>query len=244
MTPTISVIMPVYNAERFVAETTDTVLNQTFGDFEFVIIDDGSKDRSREILEGYAKRDPRVRVVSRPNTGYVRALNEALDLSRGEFVARIDADDLCRPERFEKQLAAFRADSSLVCVGSCAEAIDEDGHKLGHYDTPLTHEAIEASHLVGDSAIHHPSAMFRREVVRQLGNYRLLDPCEDYDLWLRLGEVGRLANLAERLVAKRLFAGSVVATTSASGSTCSGRSWATPGAAAACRASPRPRSSR
>jgi glycosyltransferase involved in cell wall biosynthesis len=210
---TVSVIMPVYNTERFVAQTTESVLAQTFCDFELLAIDDGSTDGSRAILKSFAKRDPRVRVISRPNKGLVGTLNEGLELARGEFVARIDADDLCDPSRFELQLNALNDDPNLVAVGCCAAAIDEDGNRLGDYSTPLTHEDIEASHLKGDSAIHHPSVMFRTRVVRDLGGYRDLVPCEDFDLWLRLGEVGRLANLPERLITKRLFPGSIVATT-------------------------------
>lgn len=211
--PALSVIMPVYNTERFVAQTTESVLAQTFPDFELIAIDDGSADRSREILDGFAKRDARVRVVSRGNKGLVATLNEGLSLARSPLIARIDADDLCDPRRFELQTRALGENPNLVAVGSCAAAIDEDGNRLGDYSTPLTHEAIEASHLRGDSAIHHPSVMFRADIVRDLGGYRELVPCEDFDLWLRLGEVGRLANLPERLITKRLFAGSIVATT-------------------------------
>jgi hypothetical protein len=120
---------------------------------------------------------------------------------------------LCDPRRFEKQVKALNDDPGLVAVGCGSAAIDEEGNALGDYPTPLTHEEIEASHLRGESAIHHPSVMFRTEAVRQLGGYRDLVPCEDFDLWLRLGEVGRLANLPERLITKRLFPGSIVATT-------------------------------
>ena len=208
----VSVLMPVYNAERFVAETVDSVLNQTFRDFEFVVINDGSTDRSLEILQGYAKRDARIRLISRPNTGYVVALNEGLDVARGEFVARIDADDLSDPKRLELQVARMRAEPELVALGTCAWAMDEHGNMLGDYSNPLTHEQIEAEHLKGNSSIHHPSVMMRPGAVRKVGGYRKeLMPCEDFDLWIRLGEVGRLANLPERLITKRLFAGSAVA---------------------------------
>jgi len=211
-TPAVTVLMPVYNADRFVAETVETILAQTFNDFEFLIIDDGSTDRSLEILQSYANRDPRIRLISRPNTGYVVALNEGLELARGEFVARIDADDLADPRRLEFQVARMRQEPELVALGSNALAIDEDGLPLGDYSVPLTHEEIEASHLQGSSAIHHPAVMLRPGAVKQVGGYRKhLMPCEDFDLWLRLGEVGRLANLPEKLLTKRLFAGSAVA---------------------------------
>ena len=212
-TPAVTVLMPVYNAERFVARTVDTILAQTFGDFEFLIINDGSTDGSLAILQDYAKRDARVRLISRPNTGYVAALNEGLGLARGEFVARIDADVLSDPRRLELQVGRMRREPGLVALGSNALAIDEDGHLLGDYSVPLTHEEIEANHLRGSSSIHHPAVMLRPEAVTRVGGYRReFMPCEDFDLWLRLGEVGRLANLPERLLTKRLFVGSAVAT--------------------------------
>jgi glycosyltransferase involved in cell wall biosynthesis len=211
--PTVTVLMPVYNAARFVAETVDTVLAQTFGDFEFVIINDGSTDNSLEILRGYARRDDRIRLISRPNTGYVAALNEGLGVARGEFVARIDADDLADPRRLELQVARMRSEPQLVALGSNALAIDEDGYMIGEYAVPLTHEEIETAHLRGSSSIHHPAVMLRPEAVKRVGGYRKeLMPCEDFDLWLRLGEVGRVANLPEKLLTKRLFVGSAVAT--------------------------------
>ena len=207
----VSAIMPVYNAERYVAATTECVLAQTFGDFEFIIINDGSADSSLDILQTYARRDARIRLISRPNTGYVTALNEGLGMARGEFIARMDADDLCEPRRFELQVQRLRAEPQLVALGSCAVAVDEDGELLGDYSVPLTHEEIEAAHLRGESSIHHPAVMMRPEALRRVGGYRKeFMPCEDFDLWLRLGEVGRLANLPERLLTKRLMAGSAV----------------------------------
>jgi hypothetical protein len=107
----------------------------------------------------------------------------------------------------------MRAEPQFVALGANASAIDEDGLPLGDYPVPLTHEEIEANHLQGSSSIHHPAVMLRAEAVKRVGGYRKeLMPCEDFDLWLRLGEVGRLANLSEKLLTKRLFAGSAVAT--------------------------------
>ena len=210
--PAVTVLMPVYNAERFVAQTVESVLAQTFTDFEFLIINDGSTDRSLEILQGYANKDSRIRLISRPNTGYVAALNEGLELARSELIARIDADDLSHPRRLELQVARMQTEPELVALGSNAYAIDEGGRMLGDYDVPPTHEEIEANHLRGSSSIHHPAVMLRREAVRRVGGYRKeLMPCEDFDLWLRLGEVGRLANLPAKLLTKRLMPGSAVA---------------------------------
>src|SRR3954468_17326158 len=211
--PVVTVLMPVYNAERFVAQTLDAILAQTFRDFEFLIINDGSTDRSLEILQEYARRDDRIRVVSRPNTGYVVALNEGLGLARGEFIARIDSDDLADPRRLELQVERMRREPELVALGSNALAMDEHGRMLGDYLVPLTQGEIEANPLRGSSTIHHPAVMLRPEAVKRVGGYRReLMPCEDFDVWMRLGEVGRLANLPEKLLTKRLFVGSAVAT--------------------------------
>jgi glycosyltransferase involved in cell wall biosynthesis len=210
--PAVTVLMPVYNADRFVARTLDSILAQTFADFEFIIINDGSTDRSLDILQDYARRDGRIRLWSRPNTGYVAALNEGLALAGAELLARIDADDLADPRRLELQVARMRQEPGLLALGSNAFAIDEDGLPLGDYPVPLTHEEIEAAHLRGSSSIHHPAVMMLTRAVRGVGGYRAeFMPCEDFDLWLRLGEVGRVANLPERLLTKRLFVGSAVA---------------------------------
>jgi glycosyltransferase involved in cell wall biosynthesis len=211
--PRLSVVMPVHNAERFVAQATESVLAQTLRDFEFIAIDDESTDRSPEILERFAARDPRLRLFSRSRQGLVVTLNEGIALARAPLIARMDADDLSNPDRFERQVDALDHCPMLVAIGSRARVIDEHGNGLGDFLTPLTHEEIEDSHLRGCSAIHHPSVIYRTSVVRQLGGYRDLVPCEDFDLWLRLGEVGRLANVSERLITKRLSLTSLVAST-------------------------------
>ena len=209
--PVVSVLMPVYNARRYVARTVETVLAQTFGDFEFVIIDDGSTDGSSVILRQFAERDNRIRLVSRPNTGYVTALNEALDLARGELLARIDSDDWAAPRRFELQVERMLREPGLVALGTGATAMDDEDNVLGDYSPPLTHEEIDASHLRGGCAIHHPSVMMRPWAVKKVGGYRKHTmPCEDFDLWVRLAEVGRVANLPEPLLVKRLHAKSAL----------------------------------
>src|SRR6478609_1964644 len=108
MSPVVSVLMPVYNAQRYLTAAVESIRGQTFRDFEFIIVDDGSTDRSGEILRKFAAEDPRIKLISRPNTGYVVALNEALSCARGEFVARMDADDISLPARFERQVAHLR----------------------------------------------------------------------------------------------------------------------------------------
>jgi glycosyltransferase involved in cell wall biosynthesis len=125
--PLISVCMPVYNAERYVSEAIESVLSQTFKDFEFLILDDGSTDGSLAILKGHAERDPRIRLTSRPNKGLAPTLNELMDQARGEFVARMDADDVSLPERLERQADYLRKHPDCVIVGCHALVMDSDG---------------------------------------------------------------------------------------------------------------------
>lgn len=212
--PTISVLMPVYNAERYVAEAVESILAQTFADFEFIITDDGSTDGSHSILERYAKQDSRIRLISRPNTGYVVALNEMLALARSEFIARMDADDISLSERFARQIAFFEAHEECVALGSGYLVMDPDGQPLSEPDVLETHEEIDAALLAGlRGVLAHPSTMFRGRALLQVGGYRSeFEPCEDRDLFLRLAEVGRLANLKEALLSYRMHSASVCAT--------------------------------
>ena len=122
--PTVSVVMTVYNTERYVGEAVGSVLGQTFGDFEFVIVDDGSTDRSTTILKDFAARDPRIRLVSRPNTGIVAAANEGIGLARGRYLARMDSDDVCLPRRFETQVNYLEQHPECVLVGSRVTVVD------------------------------------------------------------------------------------------------------------------------
>lgn len=208
--PTISVLMPVYNAERYIAEAVESILAQTFGDFEFLIVDDGSTDRSPKLLHRYAQKDPRIQLISRPNTGYVRALNEMLARSRGEFIARMDADDIALPNRFALQVAFLRQNPEVVCVGGAQDFIDEAGRVLFHYAEVEQDREIQQKALSGTTPINHPSAMMRRAALIQVGGYdESLCPAEDLDLWLKLGEIGKLANLPETVLKYRQHANSV-----------------------------------
>ena len=199
--PRVSVAMPVYNSEKYVAKAVASILAQTFEDFEFLIVDDGSTDASRAILQEYAARDRRIKLTSRPNTGYLVALNEMLRRARGEYIARMDADDVALPERFERQIQYLDDHPECVLLGSRVIIIDPDGDPLREMGDALTHEEIDNALMNAmGQLVYHPSVMFRRQVVLDLGGYR---PeyylTEDLDLFLRLAEVGRVANLAEPL---------------------------------------------
>jgi glycosyltransferase involved in cell wall biosynthesis len=205
--------MAAYNAERYVARTIESILAQTFRDFEYVIVDDGSTDRTRAIIERYAATDPRIRLISRPNTGIVGARNDALSASRGEFLAVIDADDIAMPDRLERQVAHMRAHPDCVALGSRVLVIDPDGDPLCYWNDEVTHEEIDALHLTGGprgTVICNPTVMLRRQAVLDVGGYRAeYETSEDHDLFLRLAEIGRLANLPEALTCYRMHASNV-----------------------------------
>lgn len=209
--PLVSVVMPVYNAERFLVGAMNSVCGQTFPKFEIIAVDDGSTDRSGKLLEVYAERDPRLRVIRRANTGIVGALNDGLKVARGEFIARMDADDLCLPSRFEKQLAFLRAHPQCVGVGSAFLYFDAAGGLIKECVRPADHATIEKQLLAGNGGvIIHPAAMFRREAVERAGGYReMAQWVEDLDLYLRLARLGELNNLPDVLLHYRFHEQSV-----------------------------------
>ena len=199
MTPTVSVLMPVFKARRYVGEAIESILTQTFSDFEFLIIDDGSTDDSLKILERYARSDARIRLVSRSNRGLVQTLSELTAMARGEFLARMDADDVAVRNRFSLQTAFLREHPEVVCVGGQVLEIDGQGWDLGErYELEIEDGSIQERLLAGYTCINHPSAMMRRDAVEAVGGYDVQwHEAEDLDLWLRLGEYGRLANLPD-----------------------------------------------
>ncbi|WP_300039410.1 glycosyltransferase [uncultured Roseobacter sp.] len=204
--PRLSVLIPACNAERWLRPALDSVLAQSFTGFELLVHDDGSTDGTLAILQDYAARDARLRVTSEPNKGIVRTLNGLLAAARGDLVARMDADDICLPERFAKQVAFLDAHPRVGVLGSFVDGIDADDRPLMSFSPPTDHAGLEAFHLqTGGPGLWHPAVMMRAEPLRSAGGYREDYPyCEDYDLWLRLGEVTELANLAEVLVQYRL----------------------------------------
>jgi glycosyltransferase involved in cell wall biosynthesis len=195
--PLVSVLMPVYNAERFLAQAVESILAQTYRNFEFIIAVDWSTDRSLAILERYAAQDTRIRLSSRPNANLVVRLNEMLDEAQGDFIARMDADDIALPERFEHQVSFLLANPDHVLVGSQVLVIDPDGDSLTVWCKKQTHEEIVELMFspTGGTVICHPAVMYRREPVLAVGKYRVI-LAEDLDLFIRLAERGgRTANL-------------------------------------------------
>lgn len=204
--PKVSVLVPVYNAERYVGKTLDSVLSQTWSDFELLALDDGSTDGSLTILREFEVKDRRVRVHSRQHVGLVPSRNELIGFARGPYLALIDSDDICRPQRFEKQVAYLDAHSECVAVGSRALIIDSGGMPIIKSTNELTHDEMNSAHLSkpGGSRMYNSSVMMRKAAVIQVGQYREdYRFSEDIDLFLRLAEIGKLSNLPDVLLEYR-----------------------------------------
>ena len=207
-TPLISVIMPVRNAGAYLAPAVDSVLAQTFADFELIIINDGSTDGSPEIIEEYARADSRVRAFGQAGQGLVSALNRGLAKAAGRYLARMDSDDICLPQRFQAQVEALEARSELGVVGSAVLTIDDRDEVTGQRVYP--HGSALRERLLHGDLLCHPAIMGRTELFRQAGGYRAYyQHCEDYDLWLRLSALAELDNLTEPLLLYRVHGDSV-----------------------------------
>jgi glycosyltransferase involved in cell wall biosynthesis len=195
--PAVSVLMPVYNGERYLRPAIDSMLVQTRGDLEFLIVDDGSTDGTPEILAEYAGQDARIVIHRVSHVGRSAALNLGCQRARAELIARFDADDVALPGRLERQLRFLEANEEVALLGGGALLIDEHGEIFGQSRAPTGDTAIR-KRLENSSAFYHSNVVFRRRAVRAVGGYRaVFEPSEDYDLWLRMAEGYALANLTE-----------------------------------------------
>lgn len=209
-TPTISVVMAVYNNRPYLPAAVDSILNQTFRDFEFIIIDDGSTDGSGEWLEKKAKTDPRIRLYRQENIGLTKSLNKGIELARGEFIARMDGDDVSLLNRFEKQITFLNRPTEVVACGTFAKQFTSLGLIIADWEPPCSNEEILESLTQGGGAIIHPTVVMRREAVLQCGGYDdTYRHAQDYDLWCRLSEFGELANIPEVFLKYRVSRSSI-----------------------------------
>lgn len=185
----------------FLPEAIASIEQQTWQNWELVVVDDGSTDGSAEWLEQRALQEPRIRVIRQPHAGVTVALNRGLREVRGELIARMDADDIAHPERFARQVAYLQASPQVVAVGSWVRRIDADGDPIAIACWPSTHEEIVEGLVRGMGGLPHPTAMIRRSAMERVGGYReQFRLAQDKDLWLRLAEMGNLANLREVLL--------------------------------------------
>jgi glycosyltransferase involved in cell wall biosynthesis len=178
--PKITVLLPVYNSELYIKDAVDSILNQTFSDFEFIIIDDASTDKSVEIIQSYS--DSRIQLIVKPkNSGYTDSLNYGLTIAKGEYIARMDSDDISLPTRFEKQIEFLQKNSEVVVCGTWITVF---GNNIDSYtfEAPQNSNEIKLTFLSYD-CIAHPSVMFRKSCVMNLEYKKEFVPAEDYKLW-------------------------------------------------------------
>ncbi len=208
--PLVTVVMSVFNGERFLAEAMESILEQTFRDFEFVIIDDGSIDGSRQILDSYAERDSRVRVFHQQRRGLIDALNEAFGIARGKYVARMDADDVSVPDRLLWQLDFMEKRPEVGALGGGIELIDEQGRAFGSTLFPPDDFSIRSALYQAECFLCHPTVVTRKSVWRSTAGYRrVFLHAEDYDLWLQIAKLSQLANLDRAVLRYRIHSGQI-----------------------------------
>jgi len=196
--PLVSAVTAVHNAERYVRMAVDSMLRQTFTDFEYVVIDDGSSDRTSTILHELAV-DPRVVVISQPQMGIARSLNKGTSLARGTYIARQDGDDISAPDRLAKQVEFLDRHPDFAAIGSAVRWIDEYGSLIDETDFPEEDEEIRGE-VLSSLCFIHGSLVIRRAALEAIGGYRPEFPISsDYDLYLRLLERFKIANLPEFL---------------------------------------------
>ncbi len=201
--PLVSVIMPVRNvAERFLTPAIESILEQTFPHFEFLIVNDGSTDDTFQRLRRFADADERIKLFHTAGVGIPAALNLAIKHAEGDFLARMDGDDISTPDRFAEQVAYLQAHPECVAVGADVLMIDPDGAPLTRLWTHPRHDHIEKAFLFGmGGAIVHPLVMMRRDAVMAAGMYDTrFKYAEDLDLFLKLCELGRVANIPKVLL--------------------------------------------
>ena len=208
--PLVSVVMPVYNAGRFLSVAVNSIRAQSFSDWEMICVDDGSTDGSGQVLDELAQVDDRVRVVHQANSGIVGALNSGCELARGPLICRMDSDDIALANRMEQQVAFLKRSPECVAVGGAILEIDADGDPLCCSRLATAHAEIENNLLHRRTGLYHPTTMIRTEAFRAVGGYRPeYQWVEDHDLWLRLAQRGQLANLDEVVLCYRQHSSSV-----------------------------------
>jgi len=205
-TPLVSVVMPVYNTEKYVAEAIESILNQTFKDFEFIIVDDGSTDNSLKIIKEYAKKDKRIRViVNEKNMNNSASRNKGIKLARGKYIVTQDSDDISLPTRFEQQVKYMEEHPEIGVVGAWIEIFeDETGRTKGIRKYPENDTELRKM-IFFCSPIAQPVSFIRKEVFEKIDYYNTEFPCsQDLDLWFRIGTYYKLGNVPEVLVKYRV----------------------------------------
>ena len=204
--PAISVVLPVYNGEKFLHKAVQSVLGQSFTDFELIIINDGSTDRTNEVIQSF--KDPRiVYIKNEVNKGLVFSLNKGVDLAKGKYIARMDADDISLPERFQKQVHYLQQHDAVMVLATFIELIDDNDKPKGNWPDDRLADSYKKirSLLPWSNCIAHPTVMLRKELFREFRYNEAQIYLEDWDLWLRMAASGKIIEkIAEPLVQYRI----------------------------------------
>lgn len=209
--PAVSVILPAYNCGKYIGRAIESVLRQSFSDFELVVVNDGSTDNTEQVIQSFS--DERIIYVKNPrNEGLIHSLNRAIDLSRGKYIARMDGDDVCQPERLAKQKLFLDQNQGIAVVASTIEFINELEEKTG--DWKLDKQTITPGQIkrtiLKENCIAHPTVMMRSEIIKELKYQPYQKNIEDYDLWLRILSRGyKIAKIDEPLLLYRIHAKSI-----------------------------------
>jgi len=194
----VSVLLPVYNCEKYIEESISSVLNNTYNNFEIIIINDGSTDNTDHIIKLYS--DPRIKYFIKSNSGLIETLNYGIKKCNHPIIMRMDGDDIIMSNKIENQLNYFKKSSSIL-TGTSGYLIDSHGNKMSSIDLPTKHNDILKSMLKMSPSFIHPSVMFYKDAVLKAGGYDSnFKHAEDFDLFLRLSRIGKISNLVERLI--------------------------------------------
>lgn len=201
----VSVVMPVFNGEKFLSQAIESILNQTLKKFEFIIVNDASKDKSLSIINHYLKIDKRIRLINnKHNKGMAQSLNLGVASAKSDLIARMDQDDVAHPQRLKLEYDYLTKNPHVVIVGTNIIIIDENGKIISKRDYPATSNKLKKI-MLRYSPFAHPTVMFRKKIFEELGGYDThWAPCEDIDFWFKIASKYNLGSLAKPLLRYRL----------------------------------------
>jgi len=207
--PMISVVMSVYNAEKYLDEAIQSILHQSYKDFEFIIINDGSTDRSLEIIKKYQNKDKRIILITRENKGLIFSLNEGIKKSKGKYIARMDADDISLPERFQSQIKLLESNNEIGVCGTAIIGFSDDMKKNISYYSENNKEL--KTELLFSSVFAHPTVMMRRKLFKKfnLKYEEKYKNAEDFGLWVQMSEYTKFSNIKDPLLKYRILDDSI-----------------------------------
>jgi len=207
--PAISVLMSAYNAEKYISESIESILNQTFNDFEFIIINDGSTDNTEKIIKSY--NDKRIKYISQENIGVSKSLNRGLKIATGKYIAKLDADDVSYPERLEEQFKFMENNPTYVVCGCYADVIDESGNYIYVYNNIPSYDEDIRKTMNYKNCFIHSSTFYRREIALSIGGYYepIRQYFEDYMFFYQILKEGKGYNIKKPLIKYRIAPDSI-----------------------------------